>query len=175
MKRAKYFSVIILTIAVLLGATACSAESNGQIAKTTEVTEKAKTEAVELTVSAAASLKESLEEINTSFTQENTDIKVTFNFGSSGQLQQQIEQGAGVDMFLSAAPKQMNALKEKGLLLEDSVINLLGNKLVLIVPADSKATPTFNDLADSDFAKIALGEIKSVPVGQYAQDSTYEA
>lgn len=123
---------------------------------------------VMLTVSAAASLKDAMEEIKTAYTEEKTNVTITYNFGSSGSLQQQIEQGAEVDIFLSAATKQMDALSAKGLIKEDTRKNFLENKIVLVVPKDSTTVADFKDLATDKVKQIGLGEVKSVPVGQYA-------
>ena len=125
--------------------------------------------AVSLTVSAAASLKDAMEEIKPLYSQEQPQVKLTYNFGSSGALQQQIEQGAGVDIFISAANKQIDALQQKGLLVDSTRKDLLKNQLVLIVPASSKDIKDFQDLTSPRLKKIALGEPKSVPAGQYAQ------
>lgn len=126
---------------------------------------------VDLTVSAAASLKDALTEIETLYLAEKPNTKMTINFAGSGTLQQQIEQGANVDLFISAAAANMTALKDKGLLLDSTIKNLLGNKLVLIVPNDSKSSiSSFADVVtDASIIKIALGEPKTVPAGSYAE------
>ncbi|MBD0313883.1 MAG: molybdate ABC transporter substrate-binding protein, partial [Microcoleus sp. T3-bin5] len=86
------------------------------------------------------------------------------------ETQQQIEQGAPVDVFISAAKKQVDALEQKGLLLPGSRTNLANNRLVLIVAQDVVGITSFYNLTDSKIKKIAIGEPKSVPVGQYAQE-----
>jgi molybdate transport system substrate-binding protein len=122
-----------------------------------------------LLVSAAASLQEALKAIEPRFARANPSIKLTYNFGASGALQQQIEQGAPADIFLSAAQKQMNALQQKGLILPETRRNLLTNRLVLIVPQNSALGLTgFRQLVN--VKKIAVGEPRSVPVGQYAEE-----
>ncbi|MCT7951699.1 molybdate ABC transporter substrate-binding protein [Ancylothrix sp. C2] len=123
-----------------------------------------------LTVSAAISLTNVLQEIQPLYQQSKPQVGVTYNFGASGALQQQIEQGAPVDVFISAATKQMDALEKKGLLVEDTRLNLLRNKLVLITPKNGAAISNFKDLSLSDIKRIAIGEPKSVPAGQYAQE-----
>ena len=125
---------------------------------------------ISLTVSAAASLKAAMEDIRTAYAEEKPDVTLTYNFGSSGSLQQQIEQGAEVDVFLSAAVKQMNALQDKGLIIEDTRKDFLENKIVLVVPEGTSTITDFNDLATDKAKKIGLGEPNSVPVGQYAQE-----
>jgi molybdate transport system substrate-binding protein len=93
------------------------------------------------------------------------------NYGASGTLQLQIEQGAPVDVYLSAAPKQMDSLESKGLLLKGTRKDLLRNEIVLIVPKDSTlGIATFQDLLKPDVKKVALGEPVAVPAGKYAQD-----
>lgn len=123
-----------------------------------------------LLVSAAASLKESLEEIAPLYLQTHENISIKYNFGASGALQQQIENGAPVDVFVSAAQKQMDALQSKGLLLTDTRRNILSNGLVLIVPKNSSGITNFRQLTSSNVKRIAIGEPRSVPVGQYAEE-----
>ncbi len=124
----------------------------------------------ELLVSAAASLKDALSDIKPIYTQERTNTEITYNFGSSGSLQQQIEQGAPVDIFVSAAKKQMDALQNKGLIVNNTRKNLLKNQLVLVVPKNNTTIKTFQDLATNKTKTIALGAVGSVPAGQYAQE-----
>ncbi len=121
-------------------------------------------------VSAAASLKDALEEIQPLYQQSKSNIKISYNFGASGALQQQIEQGAPVDVFISAAKKQVDALEEKGLLLAGSRTNLANNRLVLIVAQDVVGISSFSNLTDSKIKKIAIGEPRSVPAGQYGEE-----
>jgi molybdate transport system substrate-binding protein len=123
-----------------------------------------------LTVSAAISLSNALQEIQPLYQQTNPQLGVTYNFGASGSLQQQIEQGAPVDVFISAGVKQMDSLQKKNLLVEETRVNLLTNKLVLITPKNKAEISSFQDLKKSDIKRIAMGEPKSVPAGQYAQE-----
>jgi molybdate transport system substrate-binding protein len=122
-----------------------------------------------LLVSAAASLKDALEEIKPLYQQRKSGTKINYNFGASGALQQQIEQGAPADIFISAAKKQVDALEEKGLLLPDSRTNLANNSLVLIVAQDVVGISSLYNLTDSKIKKIAIGEPRSVPAGQYGE------
>lgn len=126
-------------------------------------------ESLTLNISAAASLKDSLDEVKKIYADENTNVKLTINYGSSGTLQQQIEQGADVDIFISAASKQMDTLQSKDLIDKNSKINLLLNDIVLVVPKDNTSIKCFDDLTTDKAKKIALGEPKSVPAGQYAE------
>jgi len=128
------------------------------------------TKNVELTVAAASSLKDVLEEIKTVYQELNENIKVNYSFGSSGALQQQIENGADVDVFISAAVKQMDLLEEKGLIIPETRKNFLENKVVLIVPKDSNLNIDFKDLTLEQVKQIGLGEPKGVPVGQYTEE-----
>jgi molybdate transport system substrate-binding protein len=126
---------------------------------------------VELTLSAAISLKDALDEIARAYAIANIGTTIHTNYGSSGALQLQIEQGAPVDIFISAAPRQMDALTAKGLLLEGTRKDLLRNEVVLIVPQDSTAKiSSFQDLAQPDVKQVALGEPATVPAGQYAKE-----
>lgn len=127
--------------------------------------------AADLTVSAAASLTDVLNELSKSYQDANPGVKVTMTYGASGALQTQIEEGAPSDLFLSAAQKQMTALEDKGLLLDGTKKDLLVNKVVLITPKDSqKGIKSFDDVNTDKVGKIALGEPKSVPVGQYSEE-----
>ncbi len=144
--------VIIGLLSVLLFTSGCSQPST-----------------VELNVSAAASLTDALKEINVLYLQENDNVTITANFASSGTLQQQIEQGAPVDVFISAASAQMDTLQQKDLILNDTRRDLLNNRVVLIVPMDSTLNITgFNDLVEDKVTRIAIGDPQSVPAGKYA-------
>jgi molybdate transport system substrate-binding protein len=127
---------------------------------------------VDLTVSAAISLKDALDEAKQLYTKENPSVMIAANYGASGTLQLQIEQGAPVDIFVSAAPKQMDALEAKGLLLAGTRLDLVRNELVLIVPKDSSlGIAAFQDLKRANVKRIALGEPATVPAGQYAKEA----
>jgi molybdate transport system substrate-binding protein len=125
----------------------------------------------ELMISAAASLKDSLTEIQRGYVQKNPNIKVTFNFGGSGSLQQQIEQGAPADLFISAGKAQVDALQQKNLLLKESRVNLLGNDLVMIVGKDNKTITSVQDLTKSEVGYIGVCAPESAPAGKYAKES----
>ncbi|EAM49026.1 molybdate ABC transporter substrate-binding protein [Crocosphaera watsonii WH 8501] len=124
---------------------------------------------VTLTISVAASLQDVMKAVKNIYQLENPNLEIIYNFGSSGSLQQQIEQGAPTDVFISAAPKQMNVLEKRGLLLTQTRQNLLTNNLVLITPKDSTTSVTFETLSTADLEKIALGDPDSVPAGQYGK------
>jgi len=123
-----------------------------------------------LTVSAAISLSNTLKEIKSLYQRSKPSVNINYNFGASGALQQQIEQGAPVDVFFSAATKQMDALQQKNLLVPGTRRNVLTNSLVLITPSNGPTLSSFTDLTGSQVKKIAVGELHSVPAGQYAQE-----
>ena len=124
----------------------------------------------EITVSAAISLKDALDEISRLYTSEHPGAEVHFNLGGSGTLQRQIEQGAPVDIFISASPKEMDWLQSQGLLLPDTRRELVKNTVVLIVPAGSAGVSSFQDLTRPAVKTIAVGEPQTVPAGKYAQE-----
>ncbi|MBL4937310.1 molybdate ABC transporter substrate-binding protein [Clostridium sp. YIM B02515] len=123
-----------------------------------------------ITVAVAASLKNCMDEkLIPMFKEKYPGIKVQATYDSSGKLQSQIEQGASIDVFMSAAMKQMDELNKKDLIDKDSVVKLLENKIVLIVPVNNeKGISTFQDILKAD--KIAVGDPASVPAGQYARE-----
>jgi molybdate transport system substrate-binding protein len=123
-----------------------------------------------LTISAAASLQGAIVEAETAFKHDHAETDFQNNFGSSGTLAQEIEQGAPVDAFLSAAAKPMDDLAAKGLIAPETRKDLLRNSLVLITPNDSKLQG-FEGLADKSVRMIALGDPASVPAGQYGQQT----
>ena len=124
----------------------------------------------ELIVSAASSMKNVLEEISSLYLAENPQTKLTYNFGSSGSLQRQIEQGAPVDIFISAASREMNNLQKQSLLVAETRQDIVKNQMVLIVNSDNNEIKDIADLAKIDGEKIAIGEPSSVPAGQYAKE-----
>lgn len=150
---------------------AATPEATEEATVTEAATEEAaatETEPVEILVAAAASLQNSLEEIQKLYQSENPNVTITYTFGSSGTLQEQIEQGAPADVFMSAALKQMTALEDEGLILDGTKKELLENKVVLIVPKDSTLGLTkFEDIVNAPV--IAIGDPESVPAGQYAE------
>lgn len=165
--KKKLSSLLVMSlITIMLAMTGCS-----QKGKTSETPVPAATQKeVTLTISAAASLTEVMGEIKTLYKVEKPNVTINYNFAGSGTLQKQIEQGADVDLFFSAGTKQMVALKEKALLIDDTNVNLVGNSVVLIVKSDSTlGISDFKDVADAKIVKIALGEPKTVPVGQYSE------
>lgn len=123
----------------------------------------------ELTVFAAASLTETLTELGQRYEATHDGVTLTFNFDSSGTLETQIEEGAECDLFLSAGQKQMNELEEEQLIVSETRLDLLENKVVLVSP-EGKVTD-FEDMAQqlqSGRILLAMGN-EEVPVGQYTR------
>lgn len=173
---------IILMLCLLIGLIGCSPAETPPAAPEPDEQAEPETpaepepaeepeEEVTILLAAAASLKNCIDkELIPMFTEEHPNIKVDATYDSSGKLQTQIEEGADVDVFMSAAMKQMNALNEQGLIKEGSIVELLENKIVLILPKDSTAEiSSFEDILKAD--TIAVGDPESVPAGQYAKES----
>jgi molybdate transport system substrate-binding protein len=122
-------------------------------------------------VGVAVSLKEAATDIAAGYASK-TGGKIEFTFGSSGQLMAQIKAGARLDAFISAADKQVDDLAAAGLVDADSRRVVAGNTLVLIVPPDSKLNlDSFESLGKVPLKRLAIGEPKSVPAGQYAMQA----
>ena len=192
----------MMAAAMMLGMTACASsgeakayetqseapaqsetESSAAEASAAEASKPAETgDAVELTVFAAASMTETLTEIAEIYKAVEPNVSLVFNFDSSGTLKEQIEQGAACDLFISAGQKQMNQLDSTAdpevntdgldFVEQGTRINLLENKVVLVVPEDNpKNINSFDDmiagLKDGSIL-LAMGN-SDVPVGQYTQ------
>jgi molybdate transport system substrate-binding protein len=128
---------------------------------------------VQLTIFAAASLKNALDDVNAAFTTQNSSMVVT-SYAASGALIKQIENGAPADVFISADLDWMVYGAQKKLIKDDTRFNLLGNKLVLIAPKDSKLdnvpiSPGFDLAKLAGDGKVATADVKSVPAGMYAK------
>ena len=181
----KKFVSLLLALLMVLSLTACG-QQNNEPAQNDQAGDQPQTpaETVELTVFAAASLTESLTAIGEKYMAENENVKLSFNFDSSGKLYTQITEGAPCDLFISAAPKQMNqldgTLKDDAdknpdgldMLVEGSRIDLLENKVVLAVAeGNDKGIDSFDKLAEllkSGDVMLAIGN-EDVPVGQYTK------
>lgn len=160
-----FLLVAVLGMTSLIGCT--PKENAGQ---ETSGEESSKDE-VELLVSAAASLTDVLEELKTIYKEKSPETTLNFTFSGSGALQAQIEEGAPVDVFMSAAQKQMDALEQGGHIKKDTRKTLLVNKVVLITPKDSDlGIVSFDDIAKEEIKKIGVGDPASVPVGQYSEE-----
>lgn len=126
--------------------------------------------AVDLTVSAAASLTNAFREIGPLFEAANPGSKVRFNFAASGPLLQQIAKGAPVDVFASADQETMDRAQAQGLLLPALRRDFVSNTLVVIVPVAAAHVPrSVGDLAQPLYQRIAIGLPASVPVGRYTK------
>lgn len=126
-----------------------------------------------LIVFAAASLKDSLDEVNAAFTQAKGG-SVAASYAASSQLIKQIQQGAPADVFISADLDWMYYGAQKNLIRRDTRVNLLGNRLVLVAPGDSRAErvtigPDFPLAAMVGNGRLVTGDVRAVPVGKYAQ------
>src|SRR5699024_3273777 len=123
----------------------------------------------ELIISAAISLTDALDEVKNLY-QKNNNTEITFKFGGSGTLTQQIQQGAPVDIFISANQDWMDQLEHEGLILSDTREDVTENQIVLIsnqsVDFDYES---FEDISPSDVDQIAIGNPESVPAGKYTE------
>jgi molybdate transport system substrate-binding protein len=126
-----------------------------------------------VTIFAAASLKNALDDVNAAFTRQ-TGVKVTPSYAASSALARQLDQGAPADLFASADLDWMDYAAQKKTIRDDTRVNLLGNKLVLVAPKDSKVGNVTIDQG-FDFARlaadgrIATADVRAVPVGKYAK------
>lgn len=124
--------------------------------------------AATVTVFAAASLTDALQQIASGYERHSGD-KIVFNFAASGTLARQIEVGAPADLFLSADETRADALQQQGLLVTATRVNRLGNALVIVVPPESTAVRAPADLTNAAVTRVALGQVKTVPAGTYAK------
>lgn len=181
MKFTNSFKFFILFLAVFV-LSACgngeTSEEAADEADSTDTTMESPEEAPEgaeadiegtLTISAAASLVDALEEITVLFNEEYPDVEVEYNFGGSGALMQQIIQGAPVDLFFSANVDHFQEVMDEGYIDEENSVDLLRNELVLVVPEGSDTVTSFDDLENAD--QIAVGNPESVPAGEYSMEA----
>jgi len=180
----KKMLTLILVLLMALSLAACSTKPDGtsEAPAATQVDQTA--EPVELVVFAAASMTETLTEIAEVYKEVAPNVTIVYNFDSSGKLLTQISEGADCDLFISASPKQMNAMDGSlvgdtdknpnglDLILTETRINLLKNKVTLAVPdGNPKGIESFDQLAGllkSGGVLLAMGN-SDVPVGQYTQ------
>lgn len=173
MKKNLSMILIICLVLALVGCNGNAVSSENASSQTNDsnssnVEDKADTT---ILLAAAASLQNCLgDKIIPMFEEKYPNVKVEATYDSSGKLQAQIEEGADVDVFMSAAMKQMKALDDKELMIKDSIIPLLENSIVAIVPKGDKANYNgFEDILKADI--IAIGDPDSVPAGQYAKEA----
>ena len=182
MKRKIVSLLLVSAMTAVLAAGCGSSEENADASDSSQSETEADTqeegqeesgedEKTEILVAASASLEYAYEdELIPMFEEQNPDITVSGTYDSSGKLQTQIEEGMEADVFMSAATKQMDALTEEGMIEEDSVTDLLENKIVLITSADSQLElSSFEDITKAD--TIVIGDPASVPVGQYSEEA----
>jgi molybdate transport system substrate-binding protein len=156
------FTTLILLLSIFLSS--CSVTQSNSAKKGTKT--------VEITISAAASLNDALSEMKTDFEKKNPQIHLLFNLGGSGTLQQQILQGAPVDLFISAAKNQFDDLIQKDIIQKKDSSLLLGNDLVLISnKTNNLKIKSFYSLQKATIKKIAIGTPESVPAGMYAKQT----
>ena len=174
----KLFS-LVLALSMALALTACSGSADTD--STTDDTTETTAEPVELHVFAAASMQESLDQVIEAYKAVAPEVTVVATYDSSGTLKTQIQEGADCDVFISAAPKQMNQLDAEGgeentegldLVNSATRLDLLENKVTLAVPeGNPKGIESFDQLAEllaSGDVFLAMGN-SDVPVGQYTQ------
>ena len=175
---------LLLALSLVLALTACGQKDTAPDTTQVDDPQTEQAEPVELIVFAAASMTETLTEIAELYKTAAPEVTITYNFDSSGKLLTQIKEGADCDLFISAAPTQMNAMDgsligdtEKNpngldLIVTDSRIDLLENKVTLAVPeGNPKGIESFDQLAEllkGGDVKLAIGN-SDVPVGQYTQ------
>lgn len=150
--KLKYFAVILLSVCLVVGCSNDKKETNSNQKENT------------LHVAAAASLTDVTKDLETAFKKKQSDVDITFNYGGSGSLRQQIEKGAPVDVFMSANTKDVQALKDKKK--ADNTYDYARNQLVLIGEQGTDLK-SVKDLKDGQ--KLAIGEVNSVPAGKYAE------
>lgn len=123
----------------------------------------------ELLIAAAASMKPAMEELLEDYRKQHPEIKIQITYGGSGTLEQQIRQGAPIDLFLSASVDNMDTLGEDDLIIDKTRVDLLQNQLVLIESINNTINlQGFNDLVKA--SRIAMGDPRSVPAGKYAYE-----
>ncbi|CEP81458.1 molybdate ABC transporter substrate-binding protein [Paraclostridium sordellii] len=127
-----------------------------------------KDEKTKVHLSVASSLKDPILKIEEIYEKNNSNVDLVLNFGSSGSLKQQIVQGAPCEIFISASKKYMDELKDENYLLDNKYTDLVRNKLVLV--SSTKDIHSIEDLKSEEYKRIGIGEVKTVPVGQYAEE-----
>jgi molybdate transport system substrate-binding protein len=126
----------------------------------------------ELIVSAAASLTNAMKEVSAQFEKTHPGAKVVCNFAASGSLLQQMAKGAPVDVFAAADQKTVNQAQEKKLVVPATRKNFVSNRLVLIVPMDSKLTVSgLKDLTGPQVKRVGVGNPTTVPAGRYTKEA----
>ncbi|MFD0771169.1 molybdate ABC transporter substrate-binding protein [Bacillus sp. CGMCC 1.60114] len=167
----RFFTTVFFLVAVVAIVVGCSGKLDTSSKSNNQKVTGEKKEKVELTISAAASLQDALVELQKTFEKDHSNIKLKFNFGASGALQQQIAQGAPVDLFFSAAKDKFDALVKDEFISKEDGVDLVGNELVLVVSKDAvSGVKNFGDLTKKEVKRISIGTPESVPAGQYAKE-----
>lgn len=166
MKKKHCLSMIAAFAALTMALAGCS--SNTSSSSSSSSSAASSEPAASLTISAAASLTDVMKEVQADYTKSHKNITFTDNFGASGTLQQQIQNGADADIFFSAAESNMDTLDKAGLLLNGTRKDVVGNTIEFIIPKDQKEITSFSDLSSDRFKQIAIGNPASVPAGKYA-------
>jgi len=126
----------------------------------------------DLIVSAAASLTNAFTELGKTYERENSDATIVLNLGGSGQLLQQINRGAPVDVFATADQETMDRAEQRSLIVRDTRREFASNTLVLIAPSDSKLDVTvLSQLRSEKVTRIAISNPASVPAGRYSKSA----
>ena len=173
--RLKRWMAVCTAMVTAVSLAACgNAKTNDTDKNTKDNTTETESETTQtggtVTIAAAASLEKVFEEqLIPMFNEMYPDVKVEGTYDSSGKLQTQIEEGADVDIFFSAATKQMDALKDEGMMDDESIVDMLENKIVLIVPHGEEGYSKFEDIVNAQ--SVAIGDPESVPAGQYGKEA----
>lgn len=122
-----------------------------------------------ISVSVTSSMQQVFDDLVPKFEQAQPGVRVNMNYASSGVLCTQIQQGAPVDVYVSALEDYMDVLEEQGLIVSESRRVFAANSLVIIVPKDSVADATLENL--DTFERIAIGDPSHVPAGRFARES----
>lgn len=148
--------LLLIALVLILSLAACS---NDDVTKDSSSVDT-------ITISAAASLQDALNEAIEEYNKDN-DINIDVNYGGSGALREQILKGAPVDLFISASQGDFKKVEDEDLIIEKK--DYLENKLVLIRPDDSTTVNSIADLKNAE--QIAIGEVDTVPAGKYAKEA----
>lgn len=160
MKAKKIALLLVLTLAFTCMLAGCGGSDP-------EESSAEESKGVEITVLAAASLTDALDEIIAEYGKENSD-KITTSYAGSGDLAQQIKGGAPCDLFISASKANMDELETEDLIDKESRKDLLGNTLTLIATAEAADSVSMDALSTDAVKQIAIGEPETVPAGKYA-------
>lgn len=157
MKKILAISLTMVLIVSMMLVTGCGGDTS----------DEETAEAPEVTVLAAASLTDALDEIIAEY-EKDADCTITPSYAGSGDLVQQIEGGAPCDIFVSASKSNMDQLEEEGYIDTDTRKDILANTLTLIATSEKADVVTMDMLTSDEVGTIAIGEVETVPAGKYA-------